>query len=79
MGERAREADASGASGSSLDAYLSDVDRLCALVVEMVGEQPATLLSPVLRRVFLDAARQLQAQHARLRWRLRVDGAEGEG
>jgi len=65
--------DESEADAAFLKTYVEDVDNLCGLVIEMFGDKPATLLSPVFRTMILEHARKTEWKHRKFSDRLHVD------
>jgi hypothetical protein len=70
---RTLKVDESLEDAAYVESYVEGVEHLCGLVVEMFGDHPVTLLSPVFRQMILDKAQQVQRQHRKLVGRLHVD------
>ena len=53
--------------------FNEDVYSLAGCVIEMLETTPSLVLSPVLRKLVLDKAKDVQAQHGPLKMHLCVD------
>jgi hypothetical protein len=56
-----------------LNNFSEQVAMLTGMVKEIIEEEPRMLLSPVMRRMLADKAREVESLHAPLRGRLVVD------
>lgn len=60
-----------------VDDFVDDVRTVCGLIEECFVEHPATLLSPILRQLVVDRARQLEAKRIKILCKLCVDNLHG--
>lgn len=56
-----------------LNEYQKAVEMLYGMVIEMMTENPATVLSPLFRKMLADKAREVKSMHDPLSLYMRVD------
>jgi hypothetical protein len=56
-----------------LKQFNDDVDSLAGCVIEMLETTPQMVLSPVMRKLIVDKAKEVKAQHGPLKLHLCVD------
>jgi hypothetical protein len=57
----------------ALQEYVSTADTLIGLVLEVVRDNPAMLLSPIIRQQVTQAAERMQRRHNKIALHLAVD------
>lgn len=73
MEKRAIRIECDSRDQAVLKDYIEAVDTLSELVIEMVGDQPINLLSPLMRKLLVQKAHDVKARHGEIRVRLYVD------
>ena len=56
-----------------LSKFEGDLEMLTGMVEEMFVQTPSVLLSPVMRQLIIDKARDVKKMHENLRYRLVID------